>query len=234
MINLHWLENSLFQFPDPETAMKDPDGLLCASMKLDAETVISAYKQGVFPWYSEGQPVLWWSPDPRCVVFPERFHVSRSLRRTLNKQAFEIRMNTAFDSVMIACAAPRPKYEKTENSGTWITQAMFDVYCELHDRGYAHSVECWQGSHLVGGVYGVILGDIFFGESMFSRATDASKVALHHICTELKPFLLDAQVYSDHLATLGAENISRRQFIDIVSQRLDKTLTIEPSQPGSS
>lgn len=225
MINLPWLENSHYQFPDASTALTEPDGLLCASMHLRPEVVIDAYLQGIFPWYSDDQPVLWWSPDPRCVIFPEHFHISRSFRRTLNRQPFEIRIDSHFDEVMIACASPRPG-KAGDQQGTWITPAMFEVYCQLHTQGIAHSIECWRDDELVGGIYGLILGDIFFGESMFSREKDASKVALHHICTRMKPYLIDAQVSSEHLHTLGAECIRRSDFIDIIQRRQINSLKI--------
>jgi leucyl/phenylalanyl-tRNA--protein transferase len=226
MIDLPWLENSRYRFPDPETAMQEPDGLLCASMKLAPDLVIDAYQKGIFPWYSEDQPVLWWSPNPRCVLFPDKFHISRSFRRTLNKNHFEIRVDTSFDRVMICCASPRCKDEE-HGEGTWITPAMFNVYCDLHDQGHAHSIECWHDDKLVGGVYGVVIGDIFFGESMFSLMKDASKVALHYLCTRVQPYLLDAQVYSDHIASLGAECINRSDFIDIIDQRQHETLDLK-------
>ncbi len=222
MLQLPWLEESNFIFPDVNTALTEPDGLLVASQNLSAELVITAYQQGIFPWYSDGQPVLWWSPDPRCVLFPENFHVSRSFKRTLNNNPFEIRTNTAFKNVMLACAKPRCNSDShnsddhntdTEQTDTWITAEMLTVYCQLHDAGIAHSIECWHDNQLVGGMYGLALGDVFFGESMFSQMKDASKVAMHHLCTVIKPTLVDAQVYSKHLATLGAIEITRADFI---------------------
>ena len=211
-----WLEDTNFIFPDVSTALDEPDGLLAASEHLTPGLVIEAYKKGIFPWYSAGQPVLWWSPNPRCVLYPERFHISRSLRRTLNSKPFEIKTNTAFREVMLACAKPRTEAGSTEHPGTWITQAMLDVYCQLHETGVAHSIECWFNNKLVGGMYGLVLGDVFFGESMFSKKKEASKVAMFHLCSEIKPFLIDAQVHSRHLETLGAEVIDRQDFIDII------------------
>jgi len=221
MSQITWLEDTNYKFPDVSAALTEPDGLLVASERLTPELVIEAYTRGIFPWYSAGQPVLWWSPNPRCVLYPEKFHVSRSFRRTLNNSPFEIKTNTAFKEVMLACAAPR-----AEEAGTWITETMLSVYCELHDKGFAHSIECWHQNKLVGGMYGLILGDIFFGESMFSKKKDASKVAMFHLCTSIKPFLIDAQVYSDHLETLGAEEIDRSNFTDIIRARLDHQLNI--------
>ncbi len=214
MSQIIWLEDNDFKFPDVNTALTEPDGLLSASERLTPELVIEAYKLGIFPWYSDEQPVLWWSPDPRCVLFPEKFHISRSFQRTLNNHAFTIKIDTAFKDVMLACAKPR-----AADTGTWITDDMLNVYCQLHESGIAHSVECWQGEKLVGGMYGLILGDIFFGESMFSTVKDASKVAVHHLCTVIKPYLIDAQVHSNHLQTLGAEEIDRQVFTEWVKAR---------------
>ena len=227
MSYIPWLENTNFTFPDVSTALAEPDGLLAASESLTPELVVKAYKQGIFPWYSAGQPVLWWSPNPRCVLYPEKFHVSRSFRRTLNNNPFEVRTNTAFREVMLACAAPRvsPKTGVAE-AGTWITDAMLHVYCRLHETGIAHSVECWADNKLVGGIYGLVLGDIFFGESMFSNRKDASKFAMYYLCTKIKPYLIDAQVCSEHLLTLGAEKIDRSVFIDLVKLHLNNSLKI--------
>ena len=221
-----WLEDNNFIFPDVSDALMEPDGLLAASKRLTPELVIDAYQQGIFPWYSEGQPVLWWSPDPRCVLFPEKLHISRSFKRTLNSGHFDIKIDTSFRQVMLACAAPRIAKNGISESGTWITDIMLQVYCELHDRGIAHSVEVWNDEQLVGGIYGLVLGDIFFGESMFSRMKDASKVAMHHLCTMIKPSMVDAQVYSQHLESLGAEEIERRDFVDLVAARSNLSLKI--------
>lgn len=216
MSQILWLEDSKFQFPNVNTAHEEPDGLLAASERLTAELVIDAYRKGIFPWYSAGQPVLWWSPNPRCVLYPEKFHISRRLKRTLNNKPFEIKTNTAFKQVMLACAAPRKNIDNKEEIGTWITPAMIDVYCQLHETGVAHSIECWFDGKLVGGMYGLMLGNIFFGESMFSKMNDASKVALFHLCSTIKPFMIDVQVHSRHLESLGAEVIDRQDFVDII------------------
>lgn len=211
---LLWLANDFAgPFPSPRLALRDPDGLLAAGGNLHPDTILQAYAQGIFPWYSGDQPILWWSPDPRCVLFPDKFHVSRSFRRKLNQHRFEIRRDTAFREVMLACAEPRDDQE-----GTWITTEMLTAYCQLHQLGHAHSFECWQGEELVGGVYGLQLGGVFFGESMFSRRQDASKIVMHHICTVLKPALIDAQVYSPHLASLGAELIAREDFCRLLAK----------------
>jgi len=230
MAQITWLEDTNFTFPDVSTAFEEPDGLLAASERLNPELVIKAYKKGIFPWYSEGQPVLWWSPDPRCVLYPEKLHVSRSFKRTLNKPDFSIKTDTAFRDVMQACAQPRAN-EGEQNAGTWITPEMLDVYCQLHDAGIAHSIECWQNGKLQGGMYGLLLGDIFFGESMFSRKKDASKMAMYHLCTKIKPHLIDAQVYSPHLQTLGAELVSRQDFIHIVEQHTEKSVNFQGFKP---
>jgi len=226
MSQIPWLEDNNFFFPDVDNALTEPDGLLAASELLTPELVIYAYQQGIFPWYSDGQPVLWWSPDPRCVLFPEKFHISRSFRRTLNSAHFEIRTDTSFRQVMLACAQPRIDKDNISESGTWITDAMLQVYCELHDRGIAHSIECWHEDELVGGMYGLVLGDIFFGESMFSKMKDASKVTMHHLCTVIKPYMVDAQVYSSHLESLGAEEIGRRDFVHLIAAHSNRSLNI--------
>ena len=226
MSQIIWLEDNNFQFPNVDTALTEPDGLLAASERLTAELVTEAYSQGIFPWYSDGQPVLWWSPNPRCVLYPEKFHISRSFKRRLNNNPFEIKTDTAFRDVMLACAEPRARDKDPEEAGTWITQAMLDTYCELHEQGIAHCIECWHDGQLVGGMYGLVLGDVFFGESMFSRMKDASKVAMYHLCTEIKPSLVDAQVYSEHLATLGAEEIDRADFVEHIQSHADGTLNI--------
>ena len=221
MSQIVWLEDNNFKFPDVSTALTEPDGLLTASEHLSPTLVIEAYKLGIFPWYTDDQPVLWWSPNPRCVLFPEKFHTSRSFKRTLSKHPFTIKIDTAFKDVMLACAKPR-----TIETGTWITDDMLNVYCQLHDAGIAHSIECWQQDKLVGGMYGLVLGDIFFGESMFSTVKDASKIAIHHLCTVIKPFMVDAQVHSDHLQTLGAEEMDRQEFIRLVKARSNLSLKL--------
>ncbi len=226
MSQIIWLEDNNFTFPSVETALTEPDGLLAASERLTAELVIEAYSRGIFPWYSDDQPVLWWSPNPRCVLYPEKFHVSRSFKRRLNNNPFEIKTDTAFRQVMLACAEPR---SDDDEAGTWITPAMLEVYCQLHEQGIAHCIECWHDGQLVGGIYGLVLGDVFFGESMFSKMKDASKVAMYHLCTKIKPSLVDAQVYSRHLATLGAEEIERADFIKHIKNHTDANLNIRKS-----
>ncbi|MGB5534984.1 MAG: leucyl/phenylalanyl-tRNA--protein transferase, partial [Thiogranum sp.] len=168
-------------FPDVSLALREPDGLLAVGGDLTADRILSAYRRGIFPWYSDKQPILWWSPDPRTVLFPARLKLSRSLRKTLRRARFRVTMDQAFREVIAACAAPRPG-----SFGTWITQDMADAYNALHETGCAHSVECWLDDRLVGGLYGVSTGRVFFGESMFSRVPDASKVAFAWLVRQLK------------------------------------------------
>jgi leucyl/phenylalanyl-tRNA--protein transferase len=217
MSSIVWLEDNNYEFPPVEQALTEPDGLLAAGGLLSPEILLKAYRQGIFPWYSEGQPILWWSPDPRCVLFPKQLKISRSLRKTLNKKMFEVRQDTAFREVMLNCARPRK-----DDAGTWITREMLQAYCRMHELGYAHSVECWQNEKLVGGLYGMAIGSMFFGESMFSHSTDASKVALEYLCNTMKPKLIDVQVYSKHMESLGAELIPRARFIQLLKNYLDQ------------
>lgn len=203
-------------FPDAELALDDPDGLLAIGGDLSPERLLQAYRHGIFPWYSEEQPILWWTPNPRAVLFPERLSVSRSLRKALRRGSFRVTLDTAFPEVVTACAAPRGG-----DPGTWITPQMDAAYRRLHALGFAHSVESWEGDELVGGLYGVALGRMFFGESMFSRRTDASKVAFVHLVRQLEAWgfpLVDCQVASDHLASLGAEEIPRREFTALLDR----------------
>ncbi len=212
----YWLERDapVDRFPDVALALREPDGLLAIGGDLSPERILAAYRQGIFPWYSEGQPILWWSPDPRAVLFPERLKVSRSLRKVLKKGRFRVTVDQAFPRVVTGCAAPRKDEE-----GTWITAEMEMAYRQLHERGVAHSVECWEGEELVGGLYGVAIGRVFFGESMFSRRSDASKVAFVHLVGMLQRWryeLIDCQVATRHLTSLGAVSIPRRQFIQML------------------
>jgi len=203
-------------FPPLDRALADPDGLLAAGGTLDAPRLIDAYRQGIFPWSSEGQPLLWWSPDPRMVLFTDEFRISRSLRKRIREGRFEIRVDTAFEDVMSACAEPRDG-----QAGTWITAAMRRAYGDLHRRDYAHSVEAWREGRLVGGLYGVALGSVFFGESMFAREADASKVALAHLVAlarEQGVPLIDCQQETRHLATLGARPIPRARFAAVLKE----------------
>ena len=199
-------------FPNPSLALDVPNGLLAAGGDLGPQRLLCAYRRGIFPWFSGRQPILWWSPDPRAVLWPEALRVSRSLRRTQRRATFTISIDTAFDRVVRECAAPRPGREDT-----WITPEMSAAYGRLHRAGYAHSVECWRGGELAGGLYGVAIGRVFFGESMFSRAPDASKIALAHLCT-LGFGLIDCQVPNAHLARLGAVGMGRRRFLALLDE----------------
>jgi leucyl/phenylalanyl-tRNA--protein transferase len=197
-------------FPDASLAEREPNGLLAFGGDLSEQRLLAAYRQGIFPWYSKEDPILWWSPDPRAVLFTDRFHVSRSLRREINGNRFDITLDRAFDQVVAACAAPR-----RQSAETWITKDMSQAYQALHRRGVAHSIELWRQGELVGGLYGVAIGQIFFGESMFSGVTNASKLALYYLSRFLwrKGFpLIDCQVESAHLGGLGASSIPREQF----------------------
>lgn len=198
-----------------EQALSEPDGLLAAGGDLRQETLLKAYRQGVFPWYQDAQPLLWWSPDPRTVLMPGELRISRSLRKRLRQGCYQVSFDTDFGAVMRACAAPRDA-----DGGTWITAEMINAYERLHQAGYAHSVECRSGGDLVGGLYGVALGGVFFGESMFARRSDASKVALAHLVAFLRSrdfHLIDCQVYSPHLESLGARRITRRSFMHLLA-----------------
>ncbi len=220
-------------FPDIDDALVEPDGLLAAGGDLSASRLLAAYRRGIFPWYEEGQPILWWSPDPRCVLEPDEIHVSRSLRRAARGSSGELRINTAFADVIAACAAPRPPQR-----GTWITREMMRSYERLHRDGWAHCVEVWQDAQLVGGIYGLAIGRMFFGESMFSRETNASKFALLALCRILSNHgfeLLDCQVVTRHLTSLGASMISRADFKAILKRACTPPTAFEnwPDDPIS-
>ncbi len=217
-----WLEDSE-PFPPLSRALREPNGLLAAGGSLSAERLLDAYRQGIFPWYSEGQPVLWWSPDPRMVLLPAEFRLPRSLAKRLRRRDFDIRIDTAFESVMRACAAPR-----RDGTGTWITENMIAAYCRLHRMGHAHSVETWIGGKLAGGLYGVAIGRMFYGESMFTRVADASKIALAALVHRLarNQFgMIDCQMNTAHLARFGAREIPRQAF----SLRLGELVNCRPS-----
>jgi len=199
------------RFPSVELA--SPEGLVAIGGDLRPERLLEAYRHGIFPWYDDDQPILWWSPDPRAVLFPDRLHVSRSLERTMRRGSFTITLDTCFRDVMTECAGPRPQYPE---GGTWITPAMIEAYTKLHELGHAHSIETWHAGQLVGGVYGVAIGGAFFGESMFSRTANASKVALVTLVRQLQTWgfqIFDCQQPSPHVMRLGAEEIPRRDFV---------------------
>ena len=212
-------------FPPVDAALADPNGLLCAGGDLTPARLLAAYRRGIFPWYGAGQPILWWSPDPRAVLRPVEFHVSRSLARSIRKRGYTLTVDRAYAEVVAQCGD-----RKLRPEGTWITPAMREAYQRLHELGHAHSVETWQESTLIGGIYGVTIGRVFFGESMFSRATDASKVAMARLVEELvgRGFeLLDCQVPSTHLASLGVRAMPRHRFVGLLQQWVD-----EPSPVG--
>ena len=207
---LTWLERD-DPFPPVEEALRNPNGLLCAGADLSVPRLLAAYRNGIFPWYSGDEPILWWSPDPRMVLFCDELKISRSLDKNLRNKGFETRIDSAFAKVIKACAEPRK-----EGAGTWISAEMQAAYVALHRAGHAHSVETWLDGGLVGGLYGVAIGRAFFGESMFSRETDASKVALVALVEELRRRdcpMIDCQQRTPLLASLGAREIPRRQFL---------------------
>ncbi|MCP9461374.1 MAG: leucyl/phenylalanyl-tRNA--protein transferase [Nitrospira sp.] len=214
------LKGTDLRFPPVECA--SPEGLLAVGGDLRPERLLEAYRHGIFPWYNEGQPILWWSPDPRAVLFPSKLHVPRRLDRTLRGSRFSITFDTQFRAVMEGCAAPRPQYP---DGGTWITPEMIEAYTRLHELGYAHSAEAWRQGTLVGGIYGVAIGGAFFAESMFTSVDDASKAALVSLVRRLQAWdfrLIDCQQYSPHVRRFGAEEIPRRDFIALLSEAVKR------------
>ena len=220
---LTWLKCDTLTFPPLAKAMREPNGLLAAGGDLSADRLIQAYRHGCFPWFSEGQPILWWSPDPRTVLFPAELHVFRSLGKLLRKQRYEVSFDRDFAAVIQACAAPRDYAD-----GTWITDDMQKAYIELHARGHAYSVEVWDNGELVGGLYGLAMGQLFFGESMFSRADNASKYGFVTLVRQLQAWgfvLIDCQMPTDHLQSLGARSIPRPVFADYLQKHLNLPTT---------
>lgn len=219
-------ERLVWGLPDTSLALLEPNGLLASGGQVEPETLVYAYRRGVFPWYSEGQPVLWWSPEPRCVLWPAALRISRSLGKRLRREEFDVTFDQAFTAVMDACAEDR-----ADADGTWITNDIRAGYRGLHQLGYAHSVECWFEGQLAGGLYGVSIGRVFFGESMFTRRTDASKVALATLCANLVAWqyeMVDCQVHTPHLESLGAEMIPRTRFNSLLREWSDT-----PPAPGA-
>ncbi len=205
-----WLSEARV-FPPLDAALADPNGLLAAGGDLAPERILAAYRQGIFPWYSPGEPILWWAPNPRMVLFPGEFRITRSLAKTLRNASYEVRLDTSFAEVITSCA----NVERDGQAGTWISGEMRQAYLELHLRGYGHCVETWIDGKLAGGLYGIAIGQAFYGESMFSLTRDASKIALAHLCAHLKQRgfgIIDCQMETRHLASLGARPISRREF----------------------
>ncbi len=218
MSQIFWLEptSPVTAFPDVELALTEPNGLLAAGGDVSPERLIAAYQRGIFPWYSEGEPILWWSPNPRSIIYPRELNISRSLKKVLKRGLFHVTLDNAFSEVLHACARPRDGAP-----GTWLTPPLQESLQRLHQLGHAHSVECWSEGELVGGLYGLAFGKVFFGESMFSTRSNASKVALVRLCQQLSRWnfaLIDCQVKSDHLTSLGAMDITRKEFIDLVNK----------------
>lgn len=223
---LFWISANRHEtsFPPISDALTEPDGLLAAAGDLTVPRLLEAYRHGIFPWYDETQPILWWSPNPRMVLKPGQAHISRSLAKHMRKHPFTISFDHAFEQVITECAAKR-----STDEGTWITADMKAAYIELHRQGHAHSIECWQNDKLVGGLYGVAIGRVFFGESMFSRVTNASKVCLVKLSEHLHRWgfeLIDCQVESAHLTSMGAHEINRetfKQILDTYCEQLPAT-----------
>ena len=214
MPQIPWLEGSSTNFPHPSSALTDPDGLLAAGGNLSPEQLLHAYRHGIFPWFDDTQPILWWSPNPRLVIKPADLHLSKSLRKVIRRDTFTVTSDRCFNDVMLACAEPRDQQD-----GTWITEEMLEAYNHLHELGHAHSIEVWEGDALAGGLYGIAIGQVFFGESMFSRASNASKVGFTALLLSLREAnfqLVDCQVQTDHLQSLGASEVEREHFLQML------------------
>jgi len=213
-MNIRWLDPANTEFPRPAKALRDPNGLLAVGGDLSRARLLAAYERGIFPWYEEGQPILWWTPNPRAVIFPSRLHVSASLRKLMRKATFTVSLDLDFPAVVRHCRQVRETRE-----GTWITDAMEQAYGDLHRAGYGHSIEVWQDQRLVGGLYGICLGKVFYGESMFSLASNASKIAMVALAREMRRReleLLDCQVSNRHLLSMGAELLPREEFNNLL------------------
>ena len=213
-LTLPWLANDNLEFPEISRALEDPNGLLAVGGDLSPERLTEAYRRGIFPWFEDSQPILWWSPQPRMILLPEDIHISRSLRKVVRSDIFRVTADTAFPDVVHYCAQPRPGQD-----GTWITADMQLAYCALHRRGVAHSLEVWRDNDLVGGIYGVAIGRAFFGESMFSMVDNASKVALVSLAKQLQVWgfgFIDCQMETAHLASMGAKAVPRSEFQDLL------------------
>ena len=225
-------------FPPVDRALREPDGLLAAGGDLSPARLLAAYQRGIFPWYSYGQPILWWCPDPRAVLIPQEFKTSRSLAKSMRNKGLETRIDTAFDAVIQACGS-----DEVRPGGTWLSPEMQAAYLRLHRLGYAHSVETWRGDALVGGLYGVAIGGVFFGESMFSRETDASKIALRKLCDRLIQCefrLIDCQMATPHLLSLGARLMPRKEFTTLLGSHASLDVprqrwrVAKPTEPNPS
>lgn len=221
MSTVPWLDPANTVFPASEYALDEPNGLLAVGGDLSPARLISAYRLGIFPWYEDPQPILWWTPSPRAVLFPDKVIVSRSLRKRIRRGDYQVSCDTAFNRVVCCCA----NVPRKDQDGTWISQSILDAYQRLHEMGIAHSVEVWFEGQLVGGLYGISLGQVFFGESMFSTRSDASKVALVYLAKQLQEWgygLIDCQVTNPHLLSLGAEEIDRAEFSHLLRQHIDQ------------
>ncbi len=222
---LYWIaeQRTTCGFPAAEQALEEPDGLLAIGGDLGSRRLLEAYRHGIFPWYDSTQPILWWSPNPRSVLFPEGLVISRSLRRSLKRCAYEITIDRSFPEVIQACAEPRK-----DAQGTWLTPAMIDAYTALHREGHAHSIEAWNDDRLIGGLYGICIGRVFFAESMFNRRPDASKICLVRLAQHLLAWdfkLIDCQVHSQHIERLGARRIPRSRFIAMLDRWCPATIS---------
>ena len=229
MSQITWLSDSL-TFPSTNNALDDPNGLLAAGGDLSPERLVSAYSQGIFPWYSDGQPILWWTPSPRMVLYPDELHLGRTIKKQARRSSFKITVDTAFRDVIYQCATVTREGE----SGTWITDEINDAYIGLHELGLAHSVEAWQDDQLVGGLYGVALGKVFFGESMFSLESGASKIAFGALAQQLKKWgfkLIDCQIHTQYLQSFGAREVERDEFESVLKQAIP---TLESNPPLAS
>jgi leucyl/phenylalanyl-tRNA--protein transferase len=232
VMKVPWLDAQKMTFPDIEQALEDPGGLLAAGGDLSVERLLLAYRSGIFPWYSEDQPILWWSPAPRGVLYPHDLKISRSLTKVLKRQTFSVHVNRDFPAVIKACSEARSYADST-----WITTEMQAAYIRLHEHGYAHSIECYQGDKLAGGLYGLGLGNLFFGESMFHVVTDASKVAFAHLTRLMLSFdcpLIDCQLDNSHLQTLGVCEIPRQKFRSVIEKHAQPSYQIDWTQVPSA
>ena len=220
MKKIAWLDEQELSFPDVDEAVEEPNGLLAAGGDLSTARLVEAYRNGIFPWYDDEQPLLWWSPNPRCVIYPDKFKPSRSLAKRLKKNDYTLKVDHDFAAVIDACRF------RHDDSSTWITEEMTAAYVELHRQGIAHSIECYIDNQLVGGLYGLSIGNLFFGESMFHRATDASKIAFAHLMEIARANqcpLVDCQIANPHLLSLGAVEIPREEFISLIPSHIDDT-----------
>ena len=228
-IYIPWLNKADYRFPPVNQALTQPNGLLALGGDLNCERLIQAYRNGIFPWFSQGEPIMWWSPDPRTVLTPKGFHLSRSLAKFIRKTKLLVTLNQSFDQVINQCASIT-----RDDAGTWITDDMIEAYKRLHQNGQAHSVEVWDDNTLVGGLYGVGIGQVFCGESMFHTQTNASKLAFYCLAKLMEPLpfaLIDCQMHTPHLESLGARNIPREQFIPVLKKNQSQAIPTDFWQP---